>query len=148
MTAGPITCSECLHHGPRPSNRPELHSTQFCQYIIREGIPIEKAKRDPVKYRYDVLYWNFLHAMAEIGHFGAEKYGDFNYQQPGGLKRDKSPVNHIANHLRRFIEKEPYDHSEVGDNRKYHLAAIAFNAMMEFYHLEHPDASTSKKDQV
>ena len=92
-----------------------------------------KAKRDSVKYRYDVLYWDFIHAMAEIGHIGAEKYGDLNYQQPG-LTREKSPVNHMANHLRHYINKDPYDHSEVGNKTKYHLAAIAFNAMMEYYH--------------
>lgn len=93
----------------------------------------EEAKREPVKYRYDVLYWNFIHAMAEIGHFGAEKYGDHNYRQPG-LTREKSPINHIANHLRQFIECNKYDHIEVGQATKYHLAAIAFNAMMQFYY--------------
>jgi hypothetical protein len=96
------------------------------------------ARRDLVAYRYDVLYWQFIHAMAQIGHFGAEKYGELNYRQPG-LQRDKSPINHIANHLRKFIENEPYDHPEVGNQRKYHLAAIAFNAMMQFWHEDHQD---------
>ena len=100
-----------------------------------------KACRDKVVYRYDILYWNFIHAMAEIGAIGAEKYGEFNYQKPG-LERDKSPINHIANHLREFIEKVPYNHKEVGNAKKYHLAAIAFNAMMQFWHEDHPqDAS-------
>jgi len=104
-----------------------------------------EAKRDKVKYRYDVLYWNFIHVMAEIGAIGAEKYGEFNYQQQG-LERDKSPINHIANHLREFIEKQPYDHKELGNNRKYHLAAIAFNAMMQYWHEDHPqDASKKEK---
>lgn len=103
------------------------------------------AKRDSVKYRYDVLYWNFIHAMAEIGHFGAEKYGDHNYREKG-LTRDKSPINHIANHLRKFIEKEPYDHTEVGNNPKYHLVAIAFNAMMEYYHIEKKEKENGKSD--
>lgn len=110
----------------------------IAEYPQREG-----AKRDQVKYRYDVLYWNFIHAMAEIGHFGAEKYGDLNYRNPG-LTRDKSPINHIANHLRKYIEHEIYDHPEVGNNRKYHLAAIAFNAMMEFYHCDHPNESNKE----
>ena len=104
----------------------------------------QKAKRDPVKYRYDVLYWNFIHAMAEIGYLGAEKYGDFNYQQPG-LTREKSPVNHIANHLGSYIDNHPYDHPEVGKERKYHLAAIAFNAMIEWYHECHKDVSKDNK---
>lgn len=105
------------------------------------------ARRDPVRYRYDVLYWNFIHAMAEIGHFGAEKYGEFNYRQPG-LQRDKSPINHIANHLRKFIENEPYDHSEIGNACKLHLAAIAFNAMMAFWHEEHPAAAATAAEKA
>lgn len=100
-----------------------------------------QAKRDSVQYRYDVLYWDFIHAMAEIGHIGAEKYGDLNYQQPG-LTREKSPVNHMANHLRHYINKDNYDHPEMNfvftNDPKYHLAAIAFNAMMEYYHQCHP----------
>lgn len=113
--------------------------------------PLQKeklAKRDKVSYRYDVLYWNFIHAMAEIGHFGAEKYGNLNYRQPG-LTRGKSPINHIANHLRNYIEDIEYDHTEVGNQKKYHLAAIAFNAMMEFYYedqrTKEPNASTTKE---
>ena len=98
------------------------------------------ARRDKVNYRYDILYWNFIHSMAEIAHLGAEKYGDFNYRQPG-LTRDKSPVNHIANHLRRYLENESYDHHFLGIEKKWHLVAIAFNAMMEFWHEEHPPES-------
>lgn len=111
-----------------------------CQYKLSEGksecdyncIRQQIINRDPVTYRYDVLYWNFIHAMAEIGHIGAEKYGDFNYQQ-SGLIREKSPVNHMANHLRQYINREHHD--KLGDV-KYQLAAIAFNAMMEFWHWE------------
>jgi hypothetical protein len=107
----------------------------WCAMFKKE---VPAARRDPVAYRYDVLYWNFIHVMAQIGHFGAEKYGEFNYRQLG-LKGNTSPVNHIANHLRKFIENEPYDHQEVGVGRKYHLAAIAFNAMMQFWHEDHSE---------
>ena len=126
----------------------------YCKKAVRghcEHFPDEPTKppanRDPVKYRYDVLYWEFIHAMAEIGHFGAEKYGDHNYRQPG-LTRDKSPINHMANHLRQYLERESYDHPEVDNDRKYHLAAIAFNAMMEFYHYEQGSQDASKENKV
>lgn len=113
------------------------------------NFPLKKeAKRDPVNYRYDILYWNFIHAMAEIGHFGAEKYGDFNYRQPG-LVREKSPINHIANHLRHYLEGHMYDHNEIGSSKKYHLAAIAFNAMMEFWHYENdPPVNLNEKERL
>jgi len=126
-----------------------LKHTIKCQYRLSEGeSPCDyncvkpEAIRDSVGYRYDVLYWNFIHAMAEIGHIGAEKYGDLNYQQ-SKLRRDKSPVNHMANHLRQYINGEKHD--KLGD-RKYQLAAIAFNAMMEFYYSENKDASSPKID--
>ena len=97
----------------------------------------EEAKRDPVKYRYDVLDWNFIFALARIGYLGAEKYGDFNYRQ-SGLVREKSPTNHMIEHFRQYMENRSYDHLGIGTERKWHLAAIAFNAMIEFYHEEHP----------
>jgi predicted RNA-binding Zn-ribbon protein involved in translation (DUF1610 family) len=109
-----------------------------------ENIPlVPAASRDPVAYRYDVLYWQFIHAMAQIGHFGAEKYGELNYQK-SKLIGDKSPVNHIANHLRKFIENKTYDHPEVGIGHKYHLVAIAFNAMMQFWYEDHPQNDKSQ----
>lgn len=101
-----------------------------------------EAIRDPVTYRYDVLLPSFLRMMARIGAFGAQKYGDLNWQK-SRLAGDKGPVNHIMAHLTAYILREPYDHPEVGTDRKIHLAAIAFNAMMEFWYEE--DAERNKK---
>ena len=93
------------------------------------------AERDLVRYRYDILYWQFLYNMAIIASFGAQKYGDFNWQK-SRLSGGNSCPNHIAEHLRSYMTRMPYDHLELGDDPKYHLVAIAFNAMMEFWYEE------------
>src|SRR5512139_1710607 len=94
----------------------------------------EVAKRDPISERYDLLDSDFLRAMALIGGFGARKYGDRNWQF-SKLEGDKSPINHIMKHFVAYQNREGYDHIEVGSEPYNHLAAIAFNAMMEFYHV-------------
>lgn len=99
-------------------------------YIPRETT---EAKRNPTSVRYDILDPEFLKCLAQIGHYGAEKYGDLNWQK-SRLGADKSPVNHIYKHLGAYRNSEPYDHKELGQARKWHLAAIAFNAMMEFWY--------------
>lgn len=93
----------------------------------------EVAQREPINYRYDILDPMFLAFMAMIADYGARKYGESNWKK-SRLTKDKSPINHIYKHLRSFQECEPYDHPEVGTDKSIHLAAIAFNAMMEFYH--------------
>ncbi len=96
---------------------------------------IQIAKRDLTKYRYDILVASFLAAMASIGGYGANTYGDFNWHT-SRLEGDKGPINHIYKHLTSYREGMPYDHLEVGMERKFHLAAIAFNAMMEWWYEE------------
>lgn len=91
------------------------------------------AKRIDRDIRYDLLDPLFLEYMAKVADFGAKKYGDLNWQK-SRLTRDKSPINHIYTHLGSYQKKEPYDHPELGEDPKWHLVAIAFNAMMEFYY--------------
>lgn len=97
-----------------------------------------KASRFPTKTRYDILDPEFLEAMAKIGKHGADKYGDFNWTK-SRLIGEKGPINHIFGHLKKYRISEQYDHLDVGTERKYHLAAIAFNAMMEYYYECHPE---------
>ncbi len=92
----------------------------------------ELAKRDEVSVRYDILDPDFLELMAKIADYGAKKYGELNWQK-SRLVKDKGPINHIYKHLRAFRKKIIYDHPELGEGIEIHLAAIAFNAMMEFY---------------
>jgi hypothetical protein len=93
----------------------------------------EEAKRDSVEYRFDILYAPFIRRMAEIAAYGANKYGDFNWHK-SRLDGEKGPINHLENHLNLYKDGKSYDHSEVGVDKKIHLAAVAFNAMMEYYY--------------
>ena len=94
----------------------------------------KEAIRNPVNTRYDLLDVDFLDLLAKIAHYGAETYGEGNWMI-SRLTKDKGPINHIYKHLRAFKKQTPYDHKELGGGVEIHLAAIAFNAMMEFYHV-------------
>lgn len=94
----------------------------------------ELAKRDPINTRYDLLDPDFLYFMARIADYGANKYGDRNWQK-SKLEGNKSAINHIFKHLVAYQNRNPYDHCEIGSEPYIHLASIAFNAMMEFYHV-------------
>jgi hypothetical protein len=95
--------------------------------------PIKEAKRDSCEIRYDILDPDFEELMGKIADYGAKKYGDLNWHK-SRLTGDKSPMNHIRKHLAAYLRNQPYDHTEIGTHRKIHLAAIAFNAMMEFWY--------------
>jgi hypothetical protein len=92
-----------------------------------------EATRVPVSFRYDAINPLFMKWMAEVGHYASEKYGSYEQYRDSRLIDEKGPVNHIYEHLRQFQMNEKYDHFE-GDVRR-HLAAIAYNAMMEFYYV-------------
>ena len=106
----------------------ELHSHD-CNYRLKY---MKEAIRNPVNTRYDLLDVDFIDLLAKIAHYGAETYGEGNWML-SRLIKDKGPINHIYKHLRSFRKQIPYDHSELGEGIEIHLAAIAFNAMMEFY---------------
>lgn len=91
-----------------------------------------QAKRNPVDFDYTVLYRPFLHAMAQIGHYGASKYGHGNWKL-SPLVHDKSPQNHLEGHLTELAEGRPHDHFHT---LRHQIAAIGFNAMMMFYWME------------
>ena len=107
------------------------------------------AKREPVDYRYDAINPLFLKCLARIGAYGAEKYGSFDNYKESRLTGDKSPINHIYEHLRAYREEEPYERFD--GHTRWHLVAIAYNAMMEFFYQEDKAApsvlSTTKSDQ-
>lgn len=114
----------------------QLKLKEFWEQENKRNLPEgPKAKRDSVNYRYDLLVPTFLAAMAEIGSHGGKKYGDDNYQKEH-MKDGRSPINHMYAHLTHYRNHKKYDHTEIGTDRKYHLAAIAFNAMMEFWYEE------------
>ena len=91
------------------------------------------VKRVPVDFRYDAINPDFLKALARIGNYAAEKYGSWEQYTAARLEGDKSCINHIYEHLRQYQLGEVHD--KFG-NLKMQLAAIAYNAMMEWYYLE------------
>jgi dATP/dGTP diphosphohydrolase len=93
----------------------------------------EKATRNEVPYRFDILDWFFIKEMAVLAFIGAKKYGDFNWKK-SRLTGNSSPVNHMASHLSSYIQREEYDNPTLGSDPKNHLLAIAFNAMMEYWY--------------
>jgi Domain of unknown function (DUF5664) len=105
----------------------------------------EEAKRNKIGLRFDIIDPNFLKALAQIGYYGADKYGDLNWQK-SRLDGEKGPINHIYDHLHKYRTREPYDHEVIGTKRKYHLAAIAFNAMMEFWYEEQAECNYREKE--
>jgi hypothetical protein len=91
-----------------------------------------KVKRVPVSFLWSKLNWDFLKMLAEIAQYAEGKYGSAEQYTNARLENQASPINHIYEHLRQYQAGEPHD--RFGDSR-YHLAAIAYNAMMEyFYH--------------
>jgi hypothetical protein len=92
---------------------------------------------------YPFLSQKFLEAMNEIGEYGHQKYGEQSFHARA-LKGDKSRgegaiggrtsseaiANHAHEHFGEYLIGERHDHF---DTRRHQLAAVAFNAMMEFY---------------
>jgi anthranilate phosphoribosyltransferase len=81
----------------------------------------------------------FLKAMDEIGQYGHEKYKDKSFQEQR-LRGDRSRIkrcdpkeiaSHASAHYASYLRGELHDHFHT---RKHQLAAVAFNAMMEFYY--------------
>ena len=107
----------------------------------------QEAIRNPTSVRYDILDPEFLEALAKIAHYGAITYGEFNWHK-SRLTGDKGPINHIMKHIILYQQNRQYDHIEVGNGHKYHLAAIAFNAMMEFWYYSQEEWAMNNPEKV
>lgn len=94
-------------------------------------VKVPDVRRDPVNYDYECINPEFLKWMAMIGPYAAEKYGSWHQYTGARLVGEKSPMNHIQEHKRAFQMGEPYDHFDK--DPRWHLAAIGYNAMMEFF---------------
>src|SRR5690242_17478568 len=104
-----------------------------------EGI----VKRQKVDIQWHRLNWEFLRLLAEIAEYADHKYGETENYANGRAEKDKSPLNHIVEHYTQYITRKPYEHFD--SSIKYHLGAIAYNAMMEFYQLQNGGPTVSDK---
>ena len=129
-------CSRCMHEIIFDAGTILDFSCSKCRLTepnwIVEGHEEVEVKRHPVTYRFDGLNWDFIKMMAEICYLADQKYGSAEQYADGELKGEKSPLNHIPEHLRQYVTGEPHDYFE---DPIYHLVAIAYNAMMQaLYH--------------
>ena len=86
-------------------------------------------QQDP---QYQWLSSLFLKAMNEIGQYGEEKYKEKSFQRNPTRDFRKSTAE-IGNHIRQHYEdcRLGLRHDHFG-TRRHQLAAVAYNAMMEF----------------
>jgi hypothetical protein len=93
-----------------------------------------EVKRQPVDYRWDGINWDFIKGFAKIANYAGQKYGSPEQYTGGRLEGEKSPINHIYEHLRQYQAGEKHDHF---GSLEAQLWAIGYNAMMEFFYLTH-----------
>ena len=85
--------------------------------------------------QYEFLDESFLALMNDIGRIGHEKFGADAIEVAGRSRniarhRKEEIINHAHSHLLRYAYGKPHD--ELG-TLQAHLAAAAFNCMLEFY---------------
>lgn len=108
--------------------RAEKKARRVQKYVLSR---VAKVIRVPVDYRWDALNWDFLKTLSEIANYATAKYGSAEQYTNARLEGEKSPINHIYEHLRQYQAGEPHDHFK---DPRYHLAAVAYGAMMEFFY--------------
>lgn len=89
---------------------------------------------------YQFLLPQFLSDMDDIGRYGHEKYGKFSFhhrRELGDNSRGDHPrttpeaiAEHAGDHFKMHLAGTLHDHFGT---RRHQLAAVAFNAMMEYY---------------
>jgi len=90
--------------------------------------------------RFEFLIPEFLEAINDIGRYGYEKYGSQSFQyrrlqgdtSRGDMERTLPDAisMHAIEHFDMYLRGEIHDHFKT---LKHQLAAVAFNAMIEFY---------------
>lgn len=90
---------------------------------------------------FEFLSEGFLRAMDDIGRYGHEKYGERSFhhrvaqrlppsREGDPRKSAEAIADHAGAHFTEYLKGDLHDHFLT---RKHQLAAVAFNAMMEFY---------------
>lgn len=98
------------------------------------------SAKKPTQSEVEFLISEFLEAMNDIGRYGHEKYGADSFHtrrevgdsSRGTLARTSTDEirKHAAAHFEMYQRGELHDHFGT---LRHQLAAVAFNAMMEFY---------------
>lgn len=98
-------------------------------WLTRDARVVAPAKQ------YEFLNHDFLALMNDIGRLGHEKFGADTIEVAGGgrkIERHQKDaiIYHARGHLTNYLLGVKHD--ELGTTRA-HLAAAAFNAMLEYY---------------
>jgi hypothetical protein len=76
----------------------------------------------------------FIEVMNELGEYAHEKHGQDDILQEHERRRMRHTPEELADHAKAHFEEYlfgiPHDHFKT---RRHQLAAVAFNAMMEFH---------------
>lgn len=94
-----------------------------------------EAKRDKCGVRFDLLPGDVLQEVARAMGKGAERYGDFNWQN-SRMRGEDGPINHALKHLNLYNAGIPDDD---GPDPKIHLSNALCNIMFELYYELHPE---------
>lgn len=141
--------THCIHNRPIGE---ALHCNE-CRAIGMTPIAVRQIldELDELKKpRHQYLVASFIKTMDEIGAYGARKYastdflerakdGDF---QRSGRTQPLELANHATNHFHQYLGENLHDHFGT---LKHQLAAVAFNAMME-YHFARLEETECSKD--
>jgi len=93
--------------------------------------------REPVAFNYLALWPQFLRSLGMLAQHAAEKYGSWEQYRDARLVGEKSPINHIYEHVSLYREQAPYDRFDK--HPRWHLVAVTYNAMMEFFYSWFPE---------
>ena len=97
--------------------------------------PTAEAKRFSCGVRLDLIPGEVLIEVSKVFAHGAEKYGDFNWQQ-SRLDGEKGPINHALKHILNYQAGIADDES---DDPKIHLTHAITNLIFEMYYEMHPE---------
>lgn len=123
----------------KPEVNPEILTKGASTAVTLEGVLDKNGRRNEVGERYDLLDPKFLQRMARVADYGARKYGERNWQEHR-LKDGKSGINHALKHLMEYQAGVAHDKGAPSE----HLIAVAFNMMMEFYHVTREEEAQKK----
>lgn len=121
-------CRELYGHlGP---HRADENSMGWFDYKDALG----KVRREPVDYDYNALDPETLHRLAQIAGHAIDKYGSWQQYRAARLTGEKSPINHVYEHIGNYRARVPYD--RFGGHHTWHLVAAMYNLMMELWYEE------------
>lgn len=108
--------------------------------LRRLGLAIKRINELEAQPSFEFLNVKFVETMQEIGRYGFEKYGEDSFesrQKRGDRSRGESPryrpyniAEHAGDHFDMYLRNILHDKFNT---RRHQLAAVAFNAMLEFH---------------